>query len=287
MHRRPGNLPAMADDLPRLDPDAVIHDTDGGIARLLRIMERLRDPQTGCPWDIVQDFGTIAPYTIEEAYEVADAIERQAHGELRDELGDLLLQVVYHAQMAREAGYFGFDDVVRAISEKMIRRHPHVFGEESRDKSPQEQVRDWEAIKAAERIGRTASSALDGVAAGLPALTRAVKLQNRAARVGFDWPSADSVLDKIAEETAELVAEVTASDAQRSFEEYGDLMFVMANLARHLDIDPEAALRAANAKFTRRFHGIEAALAAQGRTPADSTLDEMDALWTMVKQQSG
>lgn len=258
---------------------------DTGMLRLIAIMARLRDPQSGCPWDIVQDFDTIAPYTIEEAYEVADAIARRDFHNLRDELGDLLLQVVYHARMAEEAGQFAFADVAEAISEKMVRRHPHVFGDDDRDKSPEEQTRDWEAIKAAERAGREGPvSALDGVATGLPALTRAVKLQNRAARVGFDWPDAGAVLDKIAEETAELVEARDARDASRIAEEYGDLMFVMANLARHLDIDPEAALRAANLKFTRRFQGIEAALARDGRNPADSDLGEMDALWDAEKR---
>jgi len=262
---------------------------EAGLSRLLAIMARLRDPERGCPWDIEQDFDTIAPYTIEEAHEVADAIARRDMGDLRDELGDLLFQVVYHAQMASEmdpeAGAFGFDDVVAAISEKMVRRHPHVFGDASRDKTAADQTRDWEAIKAAERRDRDrAASALDGVTAGLPALTRAVKLQNRAARVGFDWPDAGAVLDKIAEETAELVEARDAGDAAQLAEEYGDLMFVMANLARHLDIDPEAALRAANAKFTRRFHGVEAALAADGRRPEQPTLAEMDALWDAVKR---
>lgn len=257
-------------------------DGDEGIARLLAIMARLRDPETGCPWDIEQDFDSIAPYTIEEAYEVADAIARADMTHLREELGDLLLQVVYHAQMASEAGHFDFAEVVRGISDKMVRRHPHVFGSESRDKSAADQTRDWERIKAAERSGgSTAASALDGVAIGLPALTRAVKLQARAARVGFDWPEAGAVLDKIAEETAELVE---AGDAARQAEEYGDLMFVMANLARHLDIDPEAALRAANAKFTRRFRAVEAGLAAEGRRPEDATLAEMDALWDAAKR---
>jgi ATP diphosphatase len=258
---------------------------ENGIDRLLAIMARLRDPETGCPWDIEQDFDTIAPYTIEEAYEVADAIARRDMGELRDELGDLLFQVVYHARMAEEAGDFAFADVVRAISDKMVRRHPHVFGEESRDKSAEQQTRDWERIKAAERRGRDrAASALDGVTAGLPALTRAVKLQARAARVGFDWPDAGAVLDKIAEETAELVEARDAGDAAALAEEYGDLMFVMANLARHLRIDPEAALRAANAKFVRRFAAVEAALARDGRRPEDSTLAEMDALWDAAKR---
>ncbi len=249
-------------------------------ARLIGIMAALRDPETGCPWDIEQDFASIAPYTIEEAHEVADAIAREAWDELPGELGDLLLQVVFHAQMADEAGMFGFADVARAISDKLVARHPHVFGTESRDKSAAQQVKDWEAIKATERAAKAEKGVLDGVALGLPALTRAIKLQNRAARVGFDWPSADEVLDKLAEETAELRA---ATDPAHRAEEFGDLLFVMANLARHLDIDPEAALRDANAKFTRRFAAIEAALAADGRRPEDSTLAEMDALWDAAK----
>ena len=260
-------------------------DLGAGIARLAAIMERLRDPDRGCPWDVAQDFESIAPYTIEEAYEVADAIDRRDMDDLRDELGDLLLQVVYHSRMAEEAGAFALEDVIASISDKMIRRHPHVFGDESRDKTPEQQTRDWEALKAAERGARSrAASALDGVAPGLPALTRAVKLQNRAARVGFDWPDAGAVLDKIAEETAELVEEVRSGDAAAQAEEFGDLMFVMANLARHLRIDPEASLRAANAKFTRRFQAIEAALRAEGRSPADSDLAEMDALWNDAKR---
>lgn len=269
---------------PEPESDPLIHDPDGGLPRLIAIMARLRDPKRGCPWDLEQDFASIAPYTIEEAYEVADAIERADLGDLRDELGDLLLQVVYHARMAEEAGAFAFADVARGVADKMVRRHPHVFGAESRDKTAEQQTRDWEAIKAAERAGRPqAASALDGVAPGLPALTRAVKLQNRAARVGFDWPHAGAVLDKIAEETAELV-EARDAGPDRVAEEFGDLMFVMANLARHLKIDPEAALRAANAKFQRRFHAIEAGLRALGRTPAESDLAEMDALWEAAKR---
>ena len=260
--------------------DDLIHDPKGGMPRLLEIMRRLRDPETGCPWDIEQDFASIAPYTIEEAYEVADAIERGAWDELKGELGDLLLQSVYHTQMAEEAGMFSFDDVANAISDKMVARHPHVFGDESRDKSAEQQVQDWEKIKAAERAGKKETGVLDGVAKGLPALTRALKLQNRAARVGFDWPSTDEVLDKIVEEAQEL-REV--QDADERFEEFGDLLFVMVNLGRHMGLDPEAALRAANAKFTRRFESIEAALAAEGRTPRDSPLAEMGALWDAAK----
>ncbi len=251
---------------------------------LRAIMRALRDPDTGCPWDIEQDFASIAPYTIEEAHEVADAIDRQDWGDLRAELGDLLLQVVYHAQMAEEAGHFGFDDIARAIGDKMVERHPHVFGTESRDKSADQQTRDWERVKEAERARRGAGGVLDDVALGLPALMRAVKLQKRAARVGFDWPEAGGVLDKIAEESRELVEARDHLPPAKVAEEFGDLLFVMANLARHLDVDPEAALRSANAKFTRRFRAIEAALAAQGRRPQDSTLAEMDALWDAAKE---
>ena len=265
------------------DSQRLCLDPEGGLPRLLEIMRRLRDPETGCPWDIEQDFATIAPYTIEEAYEVADAIERKAWDELRGELGDLLFQAVYHAQMAREAGHFGFGDVVRSICDKMIARHPHVFGDESRDKSAEQQTRDWERVKAAERASGPARGTLDGVALGLPALLRALKLQNRAARVGFDWPSTDEVLDKIVEEARELVEARDTLSAAETFEEFGDLLFVVANLARHLKIDPEAALRAANAKFTRRFRAIEAELAMRGKRPEDSDLAEMDALWNAAK----
>jgi ATP diphosphatase len=268
-----------------LTSDEVIHDplTDP-MLRLREIMRRLRDPMGGCPWDLEQDFASIAPYTIEEAYEVADAIERQDWPDLKGELGDLLLQSVYHAQMAEEAGHFGFDDVARTIADKMIARHPHVFGEESRDKSADQQTLDWERLKAAERAKRAEAGVLDGVAQGLPALTRAVKLQNRAARVGFDWPSTDEVLEKLVEETHELIAAHQSLSQDEITEEFGDLLFVMANLARHLDIDPEGALRAANAKFTRRFGSIEAALAQRGKHPQQSTLAEMDALWDAAKR---
>lgn len=266
----------MADDL--------IHDQDAGIERLLEIMRRLRDPKTGCPWDIEQDFDTIAPYTIEEAYEVADAIQRKDWPDLEGELGDLLLQTVYHTAMGQEAGHFSFQSVVRAISNKMVARHPHVFGDENRDKSADQQTADWEAIKARERAGKAQQGTLDGVAIGLPALLRALKLQKRAARVGFDWPSTDQVIDKITEEAGELVeARDTLSPAEVE-EEFGDLLFVMANLGRHLGLDPEAALRAANAKFTRRFEAVEAKLADLGKTPKDSDLAEMDALWDAVKR---
>jgi len=269
----------------RAASDALVHDPDGGIPRLLEIMARLRDPSSGCPWDLEQDFASIAPYTIEEAYEVADAIERQAWGELEGELGDLLFQTVYHTQMGAEAGHFDFASVTRSISDKMVARHPHVFGDENRDKSAEQQTRDWEKLKAAERAKKAEGGVLAGVAAGLPGLTRAVKLQNRAARVGFDWPSTDQVIDKIVEEARELnEARATLSEAE-VFEEFGDLLFVVANLARHLKIDPEAALRAANAKFTRRFSKIETALAAEGRRPEDSTLAEMDALWDRAKAE--
>lgn len=263
----------------------LINDPDAGIERLLEIMRRLRDPETGCPWDIEQDFDSIAPYTIEEAYEVADAIQRRDWPELEGELGDLLLQTVYHTAMGSEAGHFTFQSVVRNISDKMVARHPHVFGEESRDKSAEQQTTDWEAIKAQERAEKAQQGALEGVAVGLPALLRAYKLQKRAARVGFDWPDTGDVIAKITEEAGELVeARDTLSQAE-TVEEFGDLMFVMANLGRHLGLDPEAALRAANAKFTRRFAGVEAQLAARGKRPEDSTLEEMDALWDAVKAE--
>lgn len=258
----------------------LVHDPKGGMPRLREIMKRLRDPDTGCPWDLEQDFASVAPFTIEEAHEVADAIERQNWDDLKGELGDLLFQSVFHAQMAEEAGLFTFDEVANGMSDKMVARHPHVFGTENRDKSADQQSHDWEKIKAAERAAKAQAGALDGVALGLPALLRAVKLQKRAARVGFDWPTTDEVMDKLREEMDELRA---APDAPSRFEEFGDLLFVMANLARHMDIDPEAALRATNAKFTRRFESIEAALAADGRRPEDSTLQEMDALWDAAK----
>ncbi len=265
--------------------DTLIHTPNGGLPRLRAIMRALRDPETGCPWDIEQTFATIAPYTIEEAYEVADAIEREAWDELKGELGDLLFQSVFHAQMAEEAGLFSLDDVADTMSDKMVTRHPHVFGAESRNKSAEQQTRDWEAIKAAERADKAEKGTLDGVALGMPALLRAHKLQKRAARVGFDWPSAREVLDKILEESRELVEAQAEADQEHILEEYGDLMFVMANLGRHLGVEPEAALRAANAKFERRFGRVEALLAARGKRPEDSTLAEMDALWTTAKEE--
>jgi ATP diphosphatase len=312
------------------------------IEDLLAVMAALRTPGTGCPWDLEQSFATIAPYTIEEAYEVADAIERGDLTHLKEELGDLLLQVVYHARMAEEQGAFAFPDVVEAITGKMVRRHPHVFG------TPEQRAAGaapgfWERIKAEERAGvrplapnlsadlrlggegsdpvsaslpRTpirgaetgaAPSVLDGVSVGLPGLTRAVKLQDKAARVGFDWPSLAPVLDKLKEELAELEEAVgvrpsgsdtmaptpvhaTVSDPEgltpsRIEEEFGDLLFVVANVARHLKVDPETALRSANQKFTRRFHAIERKLAQDGRTPAQSTLTEMDRLWDEAKAE--
>ena len=258
----------------------LVQDAASQCARLRAIMQRLRDPDTGCAWDIAQTFASIAPYTIEEAYEVADAIERGAWADLQGELGDLLLQVVYHAQIAEEAGHFGFDDVARGICTKMIARHPHVFGAAPRDKTAAQQTLDWEAIKAAER---GAARVLDGVALGQPALMRAVKLQARAARVGFDWPSTDQVLAKLVEEAAELVEARDMLTQTEVTEEMGDLLFVMANLARHLNVDPEAALRSASGKFIRRFGMIEDWLAEAGKTPADSDLAEMDMLWDRAK----
>ncbi len=262
----------------------LIHSESGSINRLLAIMKALRDPERGCPWDIEQDFGTIAPYTIEEAYEVADAIEAGDMGELEAELGDLLLQTVFHAQIGAEKGHFDFETITRAISDKMVARHPHVFGDDSNAKSAQQQTRDWEKIKAAERSAKAQTGVLEGVARNLPALLRAVKLQKRAARVGFDWPETTQVLDKVLEESKELVEAQEELGAAAVEEEFGDLMFVMANLARHMDVDPEAALRKANAKFTRRFEAIEQRLADQGRHPTEASLDEMDAIWNAVKQ---
>lgn len=251
--------------------------------RLRDIMVRLRDPVGGCPWDVEQTFRTIAPYTIEEAYEVADAIERGDMTELKSELGDLLFQVVFHARMAEEAGLFAYDDVANAMSDKLIRRHPHVFGEEEAKSDGPAQKQRWEDIKAAERAAKAQTGVLDDVPVGLPALHRAAKLTKRAARVGFDWPSTDEVFDKLDEEVAELKAEIAAGDLDKAREEMGDLLFVVANLARKLGVEPEDALRGANAKFVRRFGFIEAELAKDGRTPDQSDLAEMDGLWDAAK----
>jgi len=253
------------------------------INRLLAIMARLRDPQDGCAWDIEQTFASIAPYTVEEAYEVADAIERGDLADLKEELGDLLLQVVFHSRMAEEQGAFAFDDVAEAISEKMIRRHPHVFGE-AELRTSAEQTAAWEEVKAAERAKKgRAKSLLDEVPTGLPALTRAVKLTGRAARVGFDWPDADHVIAKLHEELAELQAEIAAGDKAKMREELGDILLVVANLARKLDLEPEDALRSSNAKFARRFRYIEQRLKERGKTPEQSDLAEMDALWDEIR----
>lgn len=260
------------------------------IERLLRVMAQLRDPATGCPWDREQNFATIAPYTIEEAYEVADAIERDDPVALLDELGDLLFQIVFYAQIATENEKFNFDDVARSISDKMIRRHPHVFGAPENLK-PETQHQSWEILKAAEREARaaennTAASALDGVADALPALMRAEKLQKRAARVGFDWPNIEPVFDKINEEMGEVQAALAgAASAAEIKEEIGDLLFSVVNLARHLKIDPEDALRDGNKKFDRRFRAIETRLAACGTKPIDVTSAELERHWLVVKKQ--
>jgi len=266
------------------------------ISRLNEIMAALRTPETGCPWDLEQTFATIAPYTLEEAYEVADAIERGDVANLREELGDLLLQVVFHARMAEEEGRFDFGDVVEAITRKLIRRHPHVFGD-ARDLSSDEVKALWGLIKAEEKRERAearraaglpadeASGALAGVPLALPALTRALKLQEKAGKVGFDWNDPRAVLAKLREEIDEVEAELDAGDAKRVADEVGDLLFAVANLARHLSADPETALRGANAKFERRFAHIESRLSESGRAPADATLDEMEALWGEAKQR--
>ena len=259
--------------------------TEDDISELLDIMRRLRDPNGGCPWDLEQNFATIAPYTIEEAYEVASSIEASDYAALKDELGDLLLQVVFHAQMAKEKGLFAFGDVVQAICEKMIRRHPHVFAKGSASTAAAV-TQAWEEIKRRERASKPKQKEglLDDVPGALPALMRAVKLQNRAAEVGFDWPNAVHVTDKIAEESRELAEAYASGNRRKIAEEYGDMLFAMANLARHLKLDPEDALRAANAKFVRRFKAIEAGLQAKGRTLEEASLGEMEALWQEAKK---
>src|ERR1700693_3409017 len=249
------------------------------IAALLALMAALRTPKTGCPWDLKQSFKTIAPYTIEEAYEVADAIERGDLKGLKDELGDLLLQVFFHARMAEEAKKFDFGDVVQAITEKLVRRHPHVFGN-ARELSPDEVKALWSKIKADERRGESERRTLDGIPLSLPALARALKFQDKAAKVGFDWEKKSDVEAKVAEELSELAG---AADQAAAHEEIGDLLFALVNLARWLNVDPEGALRDANAKFERRFRAIEDALKARGKTPAQSNLAEMDSLWNKAK----
>jgi MazG family protein len=264
------------------------------LARLLAVMAWLRDRQHGCPWDIDQTFRTIAPYTIEEAYEVADAIERDDMPALKEELGDLLLQVVYHAQMASEmppeAGGFRFEDVAAAIADKMVDRHPHVFGD-LKIADADAQTVSWEARKAAERAkkaGEQPGGALDGVARALPALLRAEKIQKRAARVGFDWKTIGPVIDKIEEELGELRSEIEAgkTDPARITDELGDVLFAVANLARHCKVDPEAALRSTNDKFEKRFRYVEQELAVRGKKPAEATLEEMEALWQEAKTKA-
>jgi ATP diphosphatase len=271
MARQPANTAA-----PNPKPSAPID-------RLLAIMARLRDPQSGCPWDVEQNFATIAPYTVEEAYEVADAIQRENLDDLKDELGDLLFQVVFHARMAEEDGVFGFDDVATAIADKMERRHPHVFGEAAvRDASAQTVA--WEEQKASERAASgTGSGALDGVPLALPALLRAQKLGNRAARVGFDWSAAAQVLAKVREETDEVEAELAAGDPGRLEHEIGDLLFAAAQLARHAGLNPETALRIANARFEGRFAHMESTLRAQDKVPADVDQETLEDLWNAAK----
>lgn len=258
------------------------------ISRLIKVMARLRDPESGCPWDIEQTFETIAPYTIEEAYEVSEAIAQQDMPALKEELGDLLLQVVYHARMAEEDGSFDFDSVAKTIADKMIRRHPHVFGDDS-VATADAQTANWEAQKAAERAKKAKEdgqrpSALDGVPLPLPALTRAEKLTKRAARVGFDWPDVSQVFDKLAEEIGELRAEIDrGAPADRLEDELGDMLFCVANLGRHLKIDPEEALRRTNRKFEKRFRAVEDGFSAENRDVAEASLEEMEERWRAVK----
>ena len=262
---------------------SAVQSPEAELRRLLDVMAALRDPDHGCPWDRQQGFATIAPYTIEEAYEVADAIARRDIAALPDELGDLLFQVVYHARMAEEAGHFAFTDLTHAIADKMVRRHPHVFGDAAaRDAGAQTAA--WEAQKSAERAARAETGTLSGVPAALPALARAAKLTARAARVGFDWPDAEAVLEKLDEEVAELRAELDQADPARLTDEVGDLLFVLANLARKLNLDPEACLRHANRKFARRFQAMEQRAEITGHTLADMSLEEMEAAWKIIKQ---
>ena len=261
----------------------LINNPSKGMLRLQEIMRALRDPEGGCPWDIEQNFSSIAPYTVEEAYEVADAIERENWDDLKNELGDLLLQTVYHTQMAEEENLFNFNDVVNQISEKMIKRHPHVFGGTKQKKTSDQQIQDWEAIKAAERAEKNQTGILDDVALNLPALVRSLKLQKRAARAGFDWPAISQVLKKIDEETKELVEAKEFETQERINEEFGDLMFALVNLGRHLKVDPEEALKKANKKFITRFKFIEDEIKSQGRDLEDTSLEEMEKLWQRAK----
>lgn len=253
------------------------------IQRLLNIMSRLRDPQGGCPWDLKQTYATIVPYTLEEAYEVADAIARESFDELKDELGDLLFQVVFYAQMAKEQGRFEFDDCVAAICDKLERRHPHVFGDVSADNA-EAVLKNWEALKSAERKDVGQHSVLDNIPQAMPALSRAYKLQKRCANVGFDWLDVQGCWDKVKEEIIEV--EQCESGSEELAEELGDLMFALVNVVRKHKLDPEAVLRAANSKFEKRFRAVEQALAEQGKSPEQSDLAEMDALWNKVKKQT-
>jgi ATP diphosphatase len=262
---------------------AVLPASSRPIDRLLAVMARLRDPATGCSWDRAQSWATIAPYTVEEAYEVADAIARDDPAALKDELGDLLFQVVFHARIAEEGGHFDFETVADAIADKMIRRHPHLFAGAD-DPGADAQPEAWEEIKAQERAKAGGDGVLDGIARALPPMTRALKLQRRAGRVGFDWDQPEAILDKLAEEAAEIAVEVKAgSPHDRVEDEVGDLLFVCVNLARKLAVDPERALARANEKFERRFRHIESALRGQGRSPEIASLDEMEALWQAAK----
>lgn len=281
--RHAGNGPAPQEGAPDRKADSM-NDALLKLSRLLEIMARLRDPERGCPWDLAQDFASIAPYTVEEAYEVADAIAQGDFGALKDELGDLLFQTVFHARMAEEKGLFAFADVAAAIAAKMERRHPHIFGDATID-SAEAQTLAWENHKAAERKEKGGDSVLDGVALALPALTRAVKLQARAARIGFDWDRPEPIFDKLAEEIGELRREIPDGPQESREEELGDILFVVANLARHLKIDPEAALAKATRKFERRFRRIEALLAEAGLEPGDASLDLMEAHWRQAKEE--
>lgn len=264
---------------------------DSELSRLLAIMEKLRDPNDGCPWDIEQTFASIAPHTIEEAYEVADAIEHKDWPHLKEELGDLLLQVVFHAQMAKDENLFTFNDVAEGIAEKMLKRHPHVFGEETIETADAQTIA-WEAQKEAERNAKAAEkgqeppSALDGVAGGLPSLTRALKLQKRAVRVGFEWPDIQGVLDKVREELAEVEEEVCADNISqdRIKDEIGDLLFTVVNLARWTDVDPDSALRSCNVKFEGRFKAMESGVRGDGKEMHEATLDEMQQHWQVAKE---